>query len=134
MSSKTPPSENQGGSPMDQSSRSTPTPNGKETTSSPNANADVELKNMQSNAPKGSIPLGEDIMQLARIGEIGAMQNLFANKNLTANHRDAEGITPLHVRLLFSPLLSPPCSSVILAMKIPDSLRQGPYLANSDMM
>ncbi|KAJ5234523.1 uncharacterized protein N7469_003691 [Penicillium citrinum] len=94
MSSKTPPSDTQGGSPINQSSRSTPTPNGKESTSP--SNADVELKNMQSNAPKGSIPLGEDIMQLARIGEIGAMQNLFATKNLTANHRDAEGITPLH--------------------------------------
>ncbi|CAI7672984.1 unnamed protein product [Penicillium pancosmium] len=60
------------------------------------SNTDVEMKNMQSNAPKGSIPLGEDIMQLARIGEIGAMQNLFATKKLTANHRDEEGITPLH--------------------------------------
>jgi palmitoyltransferase len=52
---------------------------------------------MRSDAPKGSIPLGEDIMQLARIGEIPAMQNLFATKKLTANHRDEEGITPLHV-------------------------------------
>lgn len=52
---------------------------------------------MRPDAPKGSIPLGEDIMQLARLGEIGAMQNLFAAKNLTANHRDEEGITPLHV-------------------------------------
>jgi len=54
---------------------------------------------MGSSAPKRSIPLGEDIMQLARIGEIGVMQNLFATKNLTANHRDEEGITPLHVSL-----------------------------------
>ncbi|KAJ5438371.1 Palmitoyltransferase akr1 [Penicillium daleae] len=57
---------------------------------------EVELKTMRSDAPKGSIPLGEDIMQLARIGEIPAMQNLFATKKLTANHRDEEGITPLH--------------------------------------
>lgn len=70
------------------------------------SNTDVEMKNMQSNAPKGSIPLGEDIMQLARIGEIGAMQNLFATKKLTANHRDEEGITPLHVCL--PPPLPPP--------------------------
>lgn len=40
-------------------------------------------------------------MQLARIGEIGAMQNLFATKKLTANHRDEEGITPLHVGFPF---------------------------------
>jgi hypothetical protein len=58
---------------------------------------DVEMKPIQRDAPKGSIPLGEDIMQLARIGEIGAMQNMFATKKLTANHRDEEGITPLHV-------------------------------------
>lgn len=38
-------------------------------------------------------------MQLARIGEIGAMQNLFTTKKLTASHRDEEGITPLHVCL-----------------------------------
>lgn len=38
-------------------------------------------------------------MQLARIGEIGAMQNLLATQKLTANHRDEEGITPLHVCL-----------------------------------
>lgn len=41
-------------------------------------------------------------MQLARIGEIPAMQNLFATKKLTANHRDEEGITPLHVWFPFS--------------------------------
>lgn len=52
---------------------------------------------MRPEAPKGSIPIGEDIMQLARIGEIGAMQDLFVTKKLTANHRDEEGITPLHV-------------------------------------
>lgn len=53
---------------------------------------------MRADAPKGSIPLGEDAMQLARMGEIGAMQNLFAANKSTANHRDEEGITPLHVR------------------------------------
>lgn len=70
---------------------------------------EVELKTMQSNAPKGSIPLGEDIMQLARIGEIPAMQNLFATKKLTANHRDEEGITPLHVCFRFT--ISPICAT-----------------------
>jgi palmitoyltransferase len=63
---------------------------------------EVELKTVQRDAPKGSIPLGEDIMQLARIGEIGAMQNMFTTKNLTANHRDEEGITPLHVCFRYS--------------------------------
>ncbi|KAJ5546998.1 hypothetical protein N7494_004583 [Penicillium frequentans] len=91
MSTKTSPSETLGSSPSGQSSGSTPTGNG----STP-LNTDVELTSMQPNAPRPSIPLGEDIMQLARIGEIGAMQNLFATKKLTANHKDAEGITPLH--------------------------------------
>ena len=59
---------------------------------------EVEMKSLRPDPPKGSIPLGEDVMQLARMGEIGAMQNLFAAKKFTANHRDAEGITPLHVR------------------------------------
>ena len=59
----------------------------------------VELKNMSSPSQgvKGSIPLGEDIMQLARIGEIGVMQKLFESKSLNATYKDEEGITPLHV-------------------------------------
>lgn len=105
MSSKSSPSETQGSSPSGQNSASTPTSNGKET-STPR-NADLELKSMRPDAPKGSIPIGEDIMQLARIGEIGAMQNLFATKKLTANHRDEEGITPLHVCLPRGPSRSP---------------------------
>lgn len=95
MSSKTPPLEAQGNSPSGHDSSSTSASNGKDTSTSPNA--EVELKSMRPEAPKGSIPIGEDIMQLARIGEIGAMQNLFVTKKLTANHRDEEGITPLHV-------------------------------------
>jgi palmitoyltransferase len=56
------------------------------------------MKNMRPDGSKGSVPVEEDIMQLARTGEIGAMQNLFTAKKFTANHRDEEGITPLHVR------------------------------------
>jgi hypothetical protein len=97
MSSKSSPSETQGSSPSGQNTGSTPS-NDKDISTSPNA--DVELKTMAPSAPRRSIPLGEDIMQLARIGEIGAMQNLFVTKKLTANHRDEEGITPLHVCLL----------------------------------
>lgn len=69
--------------------------NGNGTPTPPN---DVEMKSLRSDPPKGSIPLGEDIMQLARMGEIGTMQKLFTAKKFTANHRDEEGITPLHVR------------------------------------
>lgn len=76
--------------------------NGKGTTSPPKVNdANVELKNMkpEREGVKGAIPLGEDIMQIARIGEVSAMQRIFEEKKLTANHKDEEGITPLHVRI-----------------------------------
>lgn len=91
MSAKPSPAESRGSSPGD-TSGSPSVSNGKDT---PN---DVEMKSLRPDPPKGSIPLGEDVMQLARMGEIGAMQNLFTAKRFTANHRDEEGITPLHVR------------------------------------
>jgi palmitoyltransferase len=84
------PSDSQGPSPG-QTSGSTPTSNGKDT---PN---EVEMKSLRPDTRR-SIPIGEDVMQLARMGEIGAMQNLFTAKKFTASYRDEEGITPLHVR------------------------------------
>lgn len=79
-------------------------PNGKSTTTPPKVsqhNASVELKGVkpEREGTKGSIPLGEDIMQIARIGEIPAMQRILEEKKLTANYKDEEGITPLHVRI-----------------------------------
>ncbi|RHZ58457.1 palmitoyltransferase akr1 [Aspergillus thermomutatus] len=76
-------------------------PNSKGATTPPKVtqhDVSVELKNMRPDRspPKGSIPLGEDIMQIARIGEIGPMQRLFDEKKFTANYQDDEGITPLH--------------------------------------
>lgn len=58
--------------------------------------------NPERGAARGSIPLGEDIMQIARIGEVPAMQRLFDEKKFSANHKDEEGITPLHVRISIS--------------------------------
>lgn len=60
----------------------------------------MELKNMASGSEsvKGAIPLGEDIMQVARIGEVSVMQRLFDTKKFNAGYKDDEGITPLHVR------------------------------------
>lgn len=79
----------------------------------------VELKNMRPDRspPKGSIPLGEDIMQIARIGEIGPMQRLFDEKKFTANYQDDEGITPLHVSAneLFLLNLVGPLGPVLIA-------------------
>ncbi|KAL3442146.1 hypothetical protein BJX65DRAFT_287428 [Aspergillus insuetus] len=58
----------------------------------------VELKSMkpERSPVRGSIPLGEDIMQIARIGEVSVMQKMFDEKKFTPNHTDEEGITPLH--------------------------------------
>lgn len=62
--------------------------------------ASVELQSMKPERTSAkSIPLGEDIMQIARIGEVSVMQKLLEEKKFTANHSDEEGITPLHVRL-----------------------------------
>lgn len=44
------------------------------------------------------LPVEEDIMQLARLGEIGAIQKLFDSGKYDATYADEEGITPLHVR------------------------------------
>lgn len=42
-------------------------------------------------------PLHDDIMQLARLGEIGPIQTLFETGKFTARYTDQENITPLHV-------------------------------------
>jgi hypothetical protein len=103
MSSGTPSTEPQSsGSSAGMSTSPTSMPAGKGTTTPPKVtqqDVSVELKNMRPDRspPKGSIPLGEDIMQIARIGEIGPMQRLFDEKKFTANYQDEEGITPLHV-------------------------------------
>ncbi|KAL1620674.1 palmitoyltransferase akr1 [Diplodia seriata] len=53
-----------------------------------------EMKDM-SHAPP-SLPIEEDVMQLARLGEIGAIQKLFDTGKCDATYRDEQGITPLH--------------------------------------
>ena len=58
----------------------------------------VELKEMAPGRP--ALPVEEDIMQLARLGEVGAMQKLFETGKYDANYKDEQGITPLHVRLI----------------------------------
>ncbi len=61
---------------------------------------DVELSNVQNgSANPPAIPLEEDIMQCARLGEIGLIQKMFDSRKFSAQYKDAEGITPLHVRV-----------------------------------
>lgn len=40
-------------------------------------------------------------MQLARLGEIGAIQKLFDRGFCDAKYADEQGITPLHVGIIF---------------------------------
>ncbi|KAK4693386.1 hypothetical protein P7C71_g4006, partial [Lecanoromycetidae sp. Uapishka_2] len=56
----------------------------------------VELEAMDRMA-ETKLPLHEDIMQLARLGEVGPVQKLFEEGRYDAGYTDAEGITPLHV-------------------------------------
>lgn len=58
-------------------------------------NANMELDNMDSSDVK--LPLHEDIMQLARLGEVGPVRKLFEDGKFDAKYEDREGITPLHV-------------------------------------
>lgn len=48
----------------------------------------------------------KDIMHIARVGDVPAMEALFAEGELDATYTDAEGITPLHVSSFLSSLRS----------------------------
>ena len=48
---------------------------------------------------KSEPPVEEDIMKLARFGEIGLIQKLFDGGKADASFRDDTGVTPLHVRI-----------------------------------
>lgn len=60
------------------------------------ANGMMELEHRSS--PEDKLPLHEDIMQLARLGEIEPVKKLFDDGKFDAQYKDGEGITPLHVR------------------------------------
>lgn len=60
-------------------------------------NDDVELKDVEtSRRPEAAPPLEEDIMQLARLGEIASIKDLFESGKFDATYRDKESISPLH--------------------------------------
>jgi palmitoyltransferase ZDHHC13/17 len=72
-------------------------PAAKSTTVAPKLASEVEMSNL---------PAGEeqtDIMQLARVGDIPAMQKIFDAGEFDATYSDGEGITPLHVRSVSFP-------------------------------
>lgn len=73
-------------------------PNGKTTAAAPKLSDDdhVELKDM---LPSGPLP-EEDIMQLARVGDIAGIEKLYESGKFEPTYCDHEGITPLHVTSL----------------------------------
>jgi palmitoyltransferase ZDHHC13/17 len=72
-------------------------PNGKASAVAPKLSDDdhVELADMLPTGP--AIAPEEDIMQLARLGDIQAIEKLYDSEKFDATYCDAEGITPLHV-------------------------------------
>lgn len=69
-------------------------PSAKSTKAEPQVNSDMEM----SNVPNGNaVNPAEDIMQIARIGDIPAMEKLFQSEKYDATYSDDEGITALHV-------------------------------------
>ena len=58
---------------------------------------EVELNHVQNGEAKAPLPLENDIMQCARLGETGLLKKLFDAGRYDAKYADEEGITPLHV-------------------------------------
>lgn len=74
-------------------------PASKATAAAPKVNAeDVEMGSMPGNTP----PSEPEIMQIARVGDIPAMEKLFEQSDYDATFTDDEGITPLHVRTIIA--------------------------------
>ncbi|KAK0630897.1 ankyrin repeat-containing domain protein [Bombardia bombarda] len=65
-------------------------PPSKSDTATPKLNNEMELGNLPIDPPQ------PDIMQMARVGDIAAMEKLFENSDYDATYTDEEGITPLH--------------------------------------
>ena len=56
----------------------------------------IEMASMLATDPY--LPIEQDIMQLARLGELDKMEKLFDAGKFEPTYQDEEGITPLHVR------------------------------------
>ncbi|KAK7408347.1 palmitoyltransferase akr1 [Neonectria punicea] len=67
----------------------------------PSTKATVAVPKLNSEMEMGSLPSDgqnqqEDIMQIARVGDVPAMEKLFESGEFDATYTDDEGITPLH--------------------------------------
>lgn len=56
----------------------------------------VELSDLDASPPR--LPVEQDLMQLARLGELRSIQRLFDSGKYNAKSTDEQGITALHVR------------------------------------
>jgi palmitoyltransferase ZDHHC13/17 len=66
-------------------------PPSKSGTATPKLNNELELGDLPGDAAQN------DIMQMARVGDIAGMEKLFETGDYDATYTDDEGITPLHV-------------------------------------
>jgi palmitoyltransferase ZDHHC13/17 len=87
MSSDEQPSSSAAGAPTQ--------PGSKADASAPQLSTDsVEMGSLSA---KDAPPPENDVMQMARVGNIAAMEKLFEAGDVDATYTDDEGITPLHV-------------------------------------
>ena len=72
-------------------------PNGKASAAPPKLTEDGMEMEDRSHDQRPPLPIEEDLMQLARLGEVAAIQNLFDSGKYDARSTDQDGITALHV-------------------------------------
>jgi hypothetical protein len=70
---------------------------GKAPAAAPKLTDDDNNVEMKSIASGHEMQSNDDIMQLARLGDIAGFQKLFDLEKFNPEYCDAEGITPLHV-------------------------------------
>jgi palmitoyltransferase len=58
----------------------------------------VELRDMIASEPPTPLPLKDDIMKLAMHGDDIAIRALLDSGNVSADFRDEDGLSPVHVR------------------------------------
>lgn len=68
-------------------------PSSKSSAAVPKLNSDMEMGSLPGDGQNQQ----DDIMQIARIGDVAAMEKLFESGEYDATYSDDEGITPLHV-------------------------------------
>lgn len=72
-------------------------PNGKASVAAPKLSDDDHVEMEEILASGSTVNPDEDIMQLARLGDVQAVEKLFDSGKFDASYADVEGITPLHV-------------------------------------